>query len=229
MAKSSPKAKKPGNASLKPASEAPIRSKSQKPQKIEEVPSGLKSDELQEFQTGLKYKFRYLTSFLSIVLIVVGLYFLLNGLFSLAVKEPITDNTNNEVVTIDGTIDGTGALIGTLPDGDVDGNTDGKINEGSSTGRVDALTLSAKEKSDENMSRIKQTGRWTATDYFHGDIGIGEYEVKLGDTLWEISEAVYGSGFEWHKILDANSKSIGYLPNGSQALIIPGQILKIYK
>ncbi len=218
MAKSSPKAKKLSKVNPKVVSVPPEKLKTQKAQVVS---SGTKSDELEDFQTGLKYKFRYLTSFLSIVLIVVGLYFLLNGLFSLAVKEPITDNTNNEVLTIDGI----GELIDTLPDG----NTDGNINEGSSTGRVDALTLSAKERSDENISRIKQTGRWTATDYFHGDIGIGEYEVKLGDTLWEISEAVYGTGFEWHKILDANSKSIGYLPNGSQALIIPGQILKIYK
>lgn len=214
MAKSSPKAKKLSKVSPKVVSVPPEKLKMQKAQVVS---SGTKSDELEDFQTGLKYKFRYLTSFLSIVLIVVGLYFLLNGLFSLAVKEPITDNSNNEVVTIDGTIDGTGALIDTLPDGNKDGNTDGKINDGSSTGRVDALTLSAKERSDENISRIKQTGRWTATDYFHGDIGIGEYEVKLGDTLWEISEAVYGTGFEWHKILDANSKSIGYLPNGISA------------
>lgn len=219
MAKSSPKAKKLNKVGNKIAAEIPVK------QKAIITKKNNSEEELEEFQTGLKYKFRYLTSFLSIALIVLGLYFLLNGLFSLAVKEPTTDNTPN-ILSIDGTLnDGTGVIIDTLPDS----NNDGKINDGSSTGRVDALSLSAKEKSDQNISRIKQTGRWTATDYVHGDIGIGEYEVRLGDTLWEISEAVYGSGFEWHKILDANSKSIGYLPNGSQALIIPGQILKIYK
>jgi nucleoid-associated protein YgaU len=68
---------------------------------------------------------------------------------------------------------------------------------------------------------------WVATDYQEGDISGPTYTVKSGDTLWEIAEAVYGSGYEWHKILDANSDDIGYLPNGSQALIIPGQVLTL--
>ena len=53
------------------------------------------------------------------------------------------------------------------------------------------------------------------------------YTVVEGDTLWEIAEAVYGSGFEWGRILNANCDSISYLPNGSQALIVPGQVLQL--
>lgn len=68
---------------------------------------------------------------------------------------------------------------------------------------------------------------WTAIDYKEGDIEKGKYTVQSGDTLWEIAEAVYGNGSEWTKILDANSDQVGFLPNGSQALIIPGQILTI--
>lgn len=68
---------------------------------------------------------------------------------------------------------------------------------------------------------------WTANDYQQGDISGGEYTVKEGDTLWEIAEARYGSGFEWTKIRDANSDQIGTLPNGSQALIVPGQVLTL--
>jgi len=68
---------------------------------------------------------------------------------------------------------------------------------------------------------------WTPTDYKQGDIKGSSYTVKSGDTLWEIAEAVYGSGFEWTKILDTNKGSIGFLPNGSQALIVPGQVLAI--
>lgn len=70
---------------------------------------------------------------------------------------------------------------------------------------------------------------WIARDYKVGDIKVetGTYTVKSGDTLWEISEAVYGDGMLWHKILDANSNTIGFLPNGSQALIVPGQVLTI--
>ena len=69
--------------------------------------------------------------------------------------------------------------------------------------------------------------KWVATDYKSGDIKGPTYTVKSGDTLWEIAEAVYGNGFQWTKILAANQSSIGFLPNGSQALIIPGQVLTL--
>ena len=68
---------------------------------------------------------------------------------------------------------------------------------------------------------------WVANDYKEGDIKGDTYTVVEGDTLWEIAEAVYGSGFEWGRILDANRDSISYLPNGSQALIVPGQVLEL--
>ena len=68
---------------------------------------------------------------------------------------------------------------------------------------------------------------WVPNDYEQGDISPGNYEVQDGDTLWEISEAVYGNGADWVKILDANSDSIGYLSNGQQALIFAGQTLAI--
>jgi nucleoid-associated protein YgaU len=111
---------------------------------------------------------------------------------------------------------------------DID-NSEGTILEGKSIINVSASTLSAQERSTYNVSRIQQTGRWYATDYLPGDISLGQYEVKLGDTLWEIAEAVYGDGFMWTKILEDNSTDIGFLPDGSQALIIPGQILIINK
>ena len=69
--------------------------------------------------------------------------------------------------------------------------------------------------------------KWVATDYKFGDIKGSTYTVRSGDTLWEIAEAVYGNGSQWTKILAANSSSIGFLPNGSQALIIPGQVLTL--
>jgi len=70
-----------------------------------------------------------------------------------------------------------------------------------------------------------ETLAWTAKDYNQGDIASSEHTVQYGDTLWEIAEAKYGSGFEWTKIRDANADSVGYLSNGSQALIEPGQVL----
>jgi nucleoid-associated protein YgaU len=66
---------------------------------------------------------------------------------------------------------------------------------------------------------------WVANNYKQGDIKGNSYTVKSGDTLWEIAEAAYGNGAEWTKILEANKSSIGFLPNGSQALIKVGQVL----
>ena len=66
---------------------------------------------------------------------------------------------------------------------------------------------------------------WVANNYEKGDIEGDTYKVVEGDTLWEIAEAVYGSGFEWGRILEANKDSVGFLPNGSQALITAGQVL----
>ncbi len=71
------------------------------------------------------------------------------------------------------------------------------------------------------------TAVWIANDYKEGDISGKSYTVVSGDTLWEIAEAVYGNGAEWGKLLQANSDDIGFLPNGSQALIFPGQVLNL--
>lgn len=109
---------------------------------------------------------------------------------------------------------------------DEDASLDG---DAISTTRVDAATASAKAKSDANQKRMVIKGEWIATDYEEGDIGVGNYEVQQGDTLWEISQAVYGNGAQWTNILERNVDQIGFLPNGSQALIIPGQILVIAK
>ncbi len=68
-------------------------------------------------------------------------------------------------------------------------------------------------------------GTWTARDLAPSSISESSYAVQSGDTLWEIAEARYGSGFDWGKILEANKDSIGFLPNGSQALIEVGQTL----
>jgi len=68
-------------------------------------------------------------------------------------------------------------------------------------------------------------GVWTARDLVANSITESSYTVQSGDTLWEIAEARYGSGFEWGRILEANKDSVGFLPNGSQVLIEVGQTL----
>ncbi len=85
--------------------------------------------------------------------------------------------------------------------------------------------LSAKQKSLQNQELMIQTGRWIATDYVEGDIQDSTYTVERGDTLWEIAEGFYGDGARWREILNLNIDQVGYLPNGQQAKIIPGQVL----
>jgi nucleoid-associated protein YgaU len=68
---------------------------------------------------------------------------------------------------------------------------------------------------------------WVANDYELGDIQTGNYTVVSGDTLWELADAAYGDGARWVDILNANADSVGYLPNGEQALIFVGQTLLI--
>ena len=78
---------------------------------------------------------------------------------------------------------------------------------------------------EKATTATSESAEWKATDYQVGDVSGDEYTIKKGDTLWEIAEARYGSGFEWEKILSANKDKIGFLPNGSQALIEVGQTL----
>jgi len=148
-------------------------------------------------------------SSLSILLIVLGLFFIYLG-----IKDVLKNND-------------------TSSDNFITDNYDGSIITGITTTKSpeekakDGNKLTAQEKSLLNQQEMAKTGKWIATNYEEGDINKGEYIVKSGDTLWEIAEAVYGSGFEWKKILENNKSSIGFLPNGSQALIWPGQVLVI--
>ena len=84
------------------------------------------------------------------------------------------------------------------------------------------------EKPKGEKAETEETPKaWKANNYNPGDIGGGSYTVKRGDTLWEIAEARYGSGFSWTKILEANKDQIGFLPNGQQSLIHVGDILAL--
>ena len=84
-----------------------------------------------------------------------------------------------------------------------------------------ADTEASAEVSQINSARLEN---WTANDYVEGEIAGETYTVKYGDTLWEIAEARYGSGYEWKTIFDANDVSL--LQNGNP-LIVPGQVLTL--
>lgn len=81
--------------------------------------------------------------------------------------------------------------------------------------------------SDAVREEIARTGIWRPVDYNFGDITESPYTVQPGDTLWEIAEGYYGSGFQWTEILSSNSGSIGFLPTGEQSLIYPGTSLNL--
>jgi nucleoid-associated protein YgaU len=108
-----------------------------------------------------------------------------------------------------------------------DENSIGKISAISAVPLPSGHSASGLEKSNETQEVIAKKNSWEATDYVQGDIVSSTYTVQKGDTLWEISEAYLGSGFHWKSILEKNSDQIGFLANGNQALITPGQILNL--
>lgn len=158
------------------------------------------------------------------ILIIVGLYFIISPFFfqSQRSEEPInqSEQQNQTPAPSTGEISDNGLTVANAQEinlSDIDPNM--TIDTGH--------TRDAFIKSKNNAESIIQSGFWKATDYVEGDIPAKVYKVQLGDTLWEIAEAHYGNGSFWTKILESNSSSIGFLPNGSQALIIPGQVLTI--
>jgi len=77
-----------------------------------------------------------------------------------------------------------------------------------------------------SQSTPQQSNHWTPNKYSKGDISMEKqtYTVVKGDTLWEISKGLNGTGNNWHNI--AKNNNISYLANGNP-LIIPGQTLNL--
>ena len=53
------------------------------------------------------------------------------------------------------------------------------------------------------------------------------YIVKSGDTLWDIAEKNYGSGFKYHEIISKNPNKTFKFKNGENGLIYPGTELEL--
>ena len=99
-------------------------------------------------------------------------------------------------------------------------------------GQESAATVDADGDSSDTMTAdgsvagtTDSMSYWIANDYSEGEIQTGSYTVVSRDTLWEIADAAYGDGSRWVDILNANADSIGFLSDGSQALIYAGQTL----
>lgn len=101
---------------------------------------------------------------------------------------------------------------------------------------VDDEASMQEDKNNTNTrdkSKVTQTGQksgstsvWVANNYEKNQFAGKDkkYTVTKGDTLWELAEAYYGNGADWHKIADANN--VSYLANGNP-LITVGQVLTI--
>ena len=133
--------------------------------------------ELGTYQTSLRQKINMLGNCFSIILILLGLFLLVNGLFGIVNRG--NEEVNKTVISSDNTlIDEEVGFDSTLKGSE---NTkQGNIDEGISTFRVKAETSSAIQKAMDTKAQIERTHKWKATNYEKGDIGIGEYEVKLG-------------------------------------------------
>ncbi len=162
-----------------------------------------------------------------------GLALVVGGLFILALVFATYNyfNKNNESKNLLGTNDikkeleqnktneeALGDVNGEAATDDKSAGTDSNVEN-----KVEAGTTVQNNTQTNTATNTYST--WKANDYNKGDIKGSSYTVKSGDTLWEIAEAVYGNGAEWTKIVNANSSSVGFLPNGQHALIVSGQTL----
>lgn len=160
------------------------------------------------------------------VFILLGLFFVFYPFFADRVSINLPDfleRDNDQVTSEDNDNQDSDNQDKEIDEEDENGNIAG----GESNRRDTASTPASIARAERTAEIISQTGVWKATDYVESDITTGTYQVKLGDTLWEVAEAVYGNGAQWNQILEANPSDIGFLPDGSQALIIAGQFLTI--
>ncbi len=145
-------------------------------------------------------------------------------------KEEDTEDTDDEEDTTD---DSEQDSEETEPDSDADSEdeSDDEDTTDDTTAKPDSEERKEEKSSSDKGEVMAESGvrAWEANDYKPGDIKGDTYTVVWGDTLWEIAEGRYGSGFDWMKIKDANSDGVSRLPNGKWALILPGQVLSLPK
>lgn len=85
--------------------------------------------------------------------------------------------------------------------------------------RLDAQSAPASQASADNKAVLGSATQTTTVK------SGSNYTVVAGDTLWDLAQVAYGSGYEWYRIDQANSP----IPRNTlgKPLIVPGQNLKI--
>ncbi|HJR54795.1 MAG TPA: LysM peptidoglycan-binding domain-containing protein [Gemmatimonadota bacterium] len=79
-----------------------------------------------------------------------------------------------------------------------------------------------KEKKKADFSKVQSGSSTTARPEAKKAEGAKSYTVKSGDSLWKISEQVYGNGNDWRRIYEANKDRIQ-----NPDVIQPGWVLTI--
>ena len=103
-------------------------------------------------------------------------------------------------------------------------NTQNKINNGQPTAQEENLILGTQESKPSQLT-ADEISNWRPRFISVEEVAANTYTVVKGDTLWNIAQAKYGSGFERTKILEANEETVEFLPDGTQARIEIGTVL----
>lgn len=79
-----------------------------------------------------------------------------------------------------------------------------------------------KKEKKADFSKVQSGSSTTARPDAKQGEGARSYTVKSGDSLWKISEQMYGNGNDWRRIYDANKDRIQ-----NPDVIQPGWVLTI--
>jgi len=79
------------------------------------------------------------------------------------------------------------------------------------------------EKNISASSTVRDSNDTSKTSIENQEVDLGKkYVIQKGDTLWDLAEKYYGSGFEYPKIIEKNPGKTFLFKNGNQGLIYEG-------
>lgn len=168
--------------------------------------------------------------FISAVIVIL----ILGGISLLAIGLLQSTNTFN----LGGVSDAAPTENNTTDKADLTSSTDisdsGEDTDSSNSNQASELVskTSAQEFSEQNQIETNLSEKYPTTnttylrgnDYQFGDITSDSYEVQAGDTLWQIAEAKYGSGYAWVEIDRANG-NFPLLNSGEPVKLIVGDVI----